>query len=244
MNKGTGALFVVKSAESEAGVQALRNEAEILQSLNSPNIVQCLGIDFTYGRNGEKTVNIFMEYMAGGSLLDVAEKFGGTLDAGVIRLYTKEILHGNGILHCDLKCNNVLLGSHGDVKLPDLGCARRVNDLKNNGNLKQSWQSIGGTPLWMAPEVLRNEGLDFATDIWSLGCMVIEMATGISNGAATLLKIACSNEKPHFPTQFFKKVLDFLAKCLERKPEKRWSAEELLNHTFISGNAKKNSTEE
>ncbi|KDO43268.1 hypothetical protein CISIN_1g042809mg [Citrus sinensis] len=241
MNKGTGALFVVKSAESEAGVQALRNEAEIRQSLNSPNI----------GRNGEKTVNIFMEYMAGGSLLDVAEKFGGTLDAGVIRLYTKEILHGNGILHCDLKCNNVLLGSHGDVKLPDLGCARRVNDLKNNGNLKQSWQSIGGTQLWMAPEVLRNEGLDFATDIWSLGCMVIEMATGrppwgdkISNAAATLLKIACSNEKPHFPTQFFKKVLDFLAKCLERKPEKRWSAEELLNHTFISGNAKKNSTEE
>lgn len=192
-----------------------------------------------------------MEYMAGGSLLDVAEKFGGTLDAGVIRLYTKEILHGNGILHCDLKCNNVLLGSHEDVKLPDLGCARRVNDLKNNGNLKQSWQSIGGTPLWMAPEVLRNEGLDFATDMWSLGCMVIEMATGrppwgdkISNAAATLLKIACSNEKPHFPTQFFKKVLDFLAKCLERKPEKRWSAEELLNHTFISGNAKKNSTEE
>lgn len=182
--------------------------------------------------------------MAGGSLLDVAEKFGGTLDAGVIRLYTKEILHGNGILHCDLKCNNVLLGSHEDVKLPDLGCARRVNDLKNNGNLKQSWQSIGGTPLWMAPEVLRNEGLDFATAIWSLGCMVIEMATGISNGAATLLKIACSNEKPHFPTQFFKKVLDFLAKCLERKPEKRWSAEELLNHLFISGNAKKNSTEE
>lgn len=47
MNKGTGALFVVKSAESEAGVQALRNEAEILQSLNSPNIVQCLRIDFT-----------------------------------------------------------------------------------------------------------------------------------------------------------------------------------------------------
>lgn len=135
--------------------------------------------------------------------------------------------------------------------MADLGCARRVNDLKNNGNLKQSWQSIGGTPLWMAPEVLRNEGLDFAADIWSLGCMVIEMATGrapwgnkISNAAATLLKIACSNEKPHFPTQFSKKGFDFLAKCLERKPEKRLSAEELLNHPFISGNAKKNSTEE
>ncbi|KAJ4717562.1 Pkinase domain-containing protein [Melia azedarach] len=252
MNKATGALFVVKSAYSEAGVQALRDEAEILESLNSPYVVGCMGRDFLTGRNGEETLHVFMEYMAGGTLSNVAENFG-VLDAEVIRLYTREILHGlkylheNGNVHCDLKCKNVLLGLNGNVKLADFGCARRINDSKKGRNF---WQSIGGTPLWMAPEVLRNEGLDFASDIWSLGCIVIEMATGkypwgdnISNPVAAVLKIACSNEKPQFPSHFSKEGLDFLAKCLERNPKRRWSAGELLNHPFITGNEMRNSTE-
>ncbi|KAJ0091160.1 hypothetical protein Patl1_14284 [Pistacia atlantica] len=250
MNKSTGSLFVVKSAVSDAGVEALQNEASILESLDSPYIVQCLGRDFLKERNGRQTLDIFMEYMTEGSLSDVAEKFGGTLDSEVVRLYTREILHGlkflhgNGIVHCDLKCKNVLLKSNGNVKLADFGCAR-------NGDLTTfSWQSVGGTPLWMAPEVLRNEGLDFASDIWSLGCLVIEMATGrlpwgdkISNLLTAVLKIACSSEKPQFPADFPEAGLDFLEKCLERNPKERWTAEELLNHPFISQNFVKNPSE-
>ncbi|KAK4339863.1 hypothetical protein RND71_041325 [Anisodus tanguticus] len=148
MDKATGGLFVLKSADSEAGLKCLENEVEILENLDSPHIVQfhCSA--------------------------DVAEKFGGSLDEEVICLYTKRILQGlkylheNGIVHCDLKCKNILLGTSGEIKLADFGGAKRINDIKVTGstNTKSLSKSIGGTPLWMAPEILRNEGLDFAAD--------------------------------------------------------------------------------
>ncbi|XP_022762710.1 mitogen-activated protein kinase kinase kinase 17-like [Durio zibethinus] len=254
MNKATGALFVVKSAVSCPGLQSLENEATILEGLSSPFIVQCMGKELSKDSNGDRKISIFMEYMASGSLSDVAEKFGGALDEEVIRLYTRQILcglkylHENGIVHCDLKCKNVLLGSSGHVKLTDFGCAKKLKDMKNKRGLEGSWQSVGGTPLWMAPEVLRNEGLDYASDIWSLGCTVIEMATGrppwsdeVSNPVAAILKIACSNQMPRFPSHFSREGLDFLDKCLERHPKWRWTAEELLEHPFISGKSVSNS---
>ncbi|KAK3037730.1 hypothetical protein RJ639_031101 [Escallonia herrerae] len=250
MSKATGSLFVVKSAESQAGLQSLENEVDILENLDSPHIVKCVGQE---GENGDRKFNLFMEYMAGGSLADVAEKFGGALDEGVIRLYTREILHGlkylhkNGIVHSDLKCKNVLLGLSGNIKLADFGCAKRLK----NSSSTQSCNSAGGTPLWMAPEVLRNEGLDFAADIWSLGCTIIEMATGnspwggnFSNPMAAVLKIAQCNETPELPRQFSKEGLDFLAKCLERNPRKRSMAEELLHHPFVSGKQEYRNTSE
>lgn len=248
MAKSTGALLVVKSAQSEFGLQALQNEVNILETLKSPHIVQCIGKEFSWAENGERKCNVFMEYMAGGNLLDVVDIFGGSLDEEVIALYTKEILlglkylHENGIVHCDLKCKNLLLTSSGVVKLADFGSARRIEDCKSGVGFVGSWQNIGGTPLWMAPEVLRNERLDFVSDIWSLGCAVIEMATGkppnwdveISNPMAAIMKIACGNEKPQFPRKFSETGLDFLAKCLERDYRKRWRAEELLKHPFVS----------
>ncbi|KAL2513871.1 mitogen-activated protein kinase kinase kinase 17 [Forsythia ovata] len=247
MDKATGSLFVVKFAESEAGLLSLKNEAKILESLDSPFIVKCIGKDVLCGTNGERNYYLFIEYVEGGSLADVAEKFGGALDEKVIVLYTREILQGlkylhkNGIVHSDLKCKNVLLGSSGNIKLADFGCAKRLIDLKNNQVSSQSCKGIGGTPLWMAPEVLRNEGLDFASDIWSLGCTIIEMATGrppwdgdISNPMAAVFKIACSDDIPEFPAHFSQEGLDFLQRCLERNPDKRWTVEKLLDHPFVS----------
>ncbi|MED6143121.1 hypothetical protein PIB30_003831 [Stylosanthes scabra] len=215
MNKSTGGLFVVKSAHIGAGCEALSNEVKILESLSSsPYIVQYLGTEKHQGN-----LNVFMEYMAGGSLADVAQKFGGSLDEEVVRLYTREILHGlqhlhqHGIVHCDLKCKNVLLGSSGNIKLADFGCAKR---------------------------------LDVSADIWSLGCTVIEMATGrypwageVSNPVASVLRIANGDEIPQLPTHFSKEGLDFLTRCLERDPQKRFTAEELLHHPFLSRSSRR-----
>ncbi|KAK6159670.1 hypothetical protein DH2020_003051 [Rehmannia glutinosa] len=186
IDTATGSLFVAKSARSEAGIKSLKNEANILESLNSPHIVKCIGKDISFAKNGATKYSLFFEYMAGGSLSDVLQKFGGALNEKLIRLYTREILRGlkylheNGIVHSDVKCKNVLLGASGGVKLSDFGFAKKISDENVNGNKmsSQCCNGIGGTPLWMAPEVLRNEGLDFAADIWSLGCTVIEMATG------------------------------------------------------------------
>ncbi|ESW20579.1 hypothetical protein PHAVU_006G220800 [Phaseolus vulgaris] len=233
MNKSTGSLFVVKSSNSRAGREALDEEVKILNTLNSEHIVQYLGAEEEQGK-----LNVFMEYMAGGSLADVALKFGGSLDEEVVRVYTREILHGlnylhlHGIAHCDLKCKNVLLGPPGNVKLADFGCARRVKDLV---------KSSGGTPLWMAPEVLRNESVDLSADIWSLGCTVIEMATGtppwaheVSNHIGAVLRIAHGDGIPQFPPHFSKEGLDFLSMCLQRDPSKRPTAEQLLSHPFVT----------
>ncbi|CAA2983047.1 mitogen-activated kinase kinase kinase NPK1-like [Olea europaea subsp. europaea] len=245
MDKATGSLFVIKSAETEAGLLSLENESEILEDLDSPFIVKCIGKHVSREANGERNYNLFMEYMAGGSLADVAEKFGGALDEKImLEKMGLKYLHKNGIVHSDLKCRNVLLGSLGNIKLADFGCAKRLIGLKNNKVTLQSCtcRGIGGTPLWMAPEVLRNEGLDFSADIWSLGCTVIEMATGrppwdgdILNPMAKFFKIACSNELPEFPAHFSQEGLDFLKKCLERNPGKRCTVEKLLDHPFISG---------
>ncbi|XP_019169008.1 PREDICTED: mitogen-activated protein kinase kinase kinase NPK1-like [Ipomoea nil] len=240
MNKATGGLFVVKSAESDSGLQFLESEAEILESLDSPHVVKCIGKEMC----GGKKLNLFIEYMAGGSLADVTQQFGGKLDEMVIRLYTREILlglkylHENGIVHSDLKCRNVLLSSSGDVKLADFGCSKRVKKHPNPIPLA----GVAGSPLWMAPETLRNQGgLDCASDIWSLGCTIIEMATGnlpwagkISNPVSAVLRIACSEDRPNFPSHFSQEGLDFLEKCLERDPRKRWKAEELLHHPFVN----------
>jgi mitogen-activated protein kinase kinase kinase 17/18 len=262
MNKSTGGLFVVKKAHSEAGRDALENEVNILNTLNSspsPYIVQCLGTDYDHQDN---QLHVFMEYMSGGSLADVSHKFGGSIDEDVVRVYTRQIVHGlyhlhqHGIVHCDLKCKNVLLASSGNVKLADFGCAKRV---KKNMNMNKSSSYIianGGTPLWMAPEVLlmKNDSsindesrvvVDFAAaDIWSLGCTVIEMATGrppwvdddlisISNPMAAMFKIACGDGIPQFPIHFSQEGFDFLRRCLVRDPKKRSTAQELLNHPFL-----------
>ena len=257
LSKNTGGLFVVKSAQSRSGIEALENEAEILKSLDSsPYVVQCLGTE-----KSENDLNVLMEYMPGGSLADVATKFGGSLEEEVVRLYTREILlglkylHQQGIVHCDLKCKNVLLDLTGKIKLADFGCAKRLKDMKSGGSesdcLVNCWQSVGGTPLWMAPEVLRNEKLDFKADLWSLGCTVIEMATGrppwgdeVSNPMAVVLKIAFGNDKPQLPSHMSKEGLDFLTRCLERDPKLRWTTEELLSHPFVSRNSSRPCEEE
>lgn len=249
MNKSTGGLFVVKSAESQAALDFLENEANILGNLNSPHIVKCIGREKLEGVNGVRKLNLFIEYMAGGSLADIADKFEGVLDERMVRLYTREILkglvylHSNGVVHCDLKCKNVLLSSSGNIKLADFGCAKRLNGSMTTSSSMESSESICGTPLWMAPEVMRKEGVDYAADIWSLGCTVIEMATGkppkwgdqISNPMAAVYKIAHSNEMPKFPAGFSKEGLDFLHKCFERNTKKRWTSENLLQHPFVCG---------
>ncbi|KAF9608503.1 hypothetical protein IFM89_009869 [Coptis chinensis] len=247
MNTCTGELFAMKSSFGTT-FRALENEANILEKLSSPYIIQCLGREVSNEAHGEQKLNVFMEYMAGGTLLDIAEKFGYDLNESVIRVYARDILkgldylHENGIVHCDLKCKNVLLGSTGNIKLADFGSAKRLGSSKAEGEAKTSSQPISGTPLWMAPEVLRKEGLDFASDIWSLGCTIIEMVTGrppwgheTLNPMASILKIASSNEVPPFPTKLSKVGLDFLDKCLQRDPKMRYTTQELLAHPFITG---------
>ncbi|KAI3704109.1 hypothetical protein L1987_74322 [Smallanthus sonchifolius] len=119
INKSNDSLFVVKSSDSHEWNQSLENEANILEALDSPHIVRCHGKHVSCGEKGHSKINLFVEYMAVGSLSDVMEKLEGKLDEQVIRVYTREILiglkylHDIGIVHGDVKCQNNSLGELG-----------------------------------------------------------------------------------------------------------------------------------
>ncbi|GLJ08689.1 hypothetical protein SUGI_0093760 [Cryptomeria japonica] len=236
ISKPNAHLFAVKT--SSTCTSSLENEYNLLKSLDSPYVVQCLGKEYSI-QNGVGVYNLFMEYMPGGSIGDLLTKFGGKLDEAVIRSYTRGILlgiqylHRQGIVHCDIKGKNVLVGSKG-VKLADLGSAKRIS-----GKEEEGW-NLRGTPLWMAPEVVNQVEQGPASDIWSLGCTVVEMATGKPpwgsslHPLAAMYRIGFTEELPEMPQSLSPQGQDFVEKCLRRDPGQRWTSEQLLGHPFLS----------
>jgi serine/threonine protein kinase len=123
--------------------------------------------------------------MSGGSLHSILSEFG-SLDEEVIAVYTRQILEGltylhkRHIIHRDIKGANILITNTGVVKLSDFGCSKTLNGLSTptGAAMDASFRRIKGTIPFMAPEVIRQTGHGRKSDIWSVGCVVIEMATG------------------------------------------------------------------
>ncbi|KAL5573374.1 hypothetical protein UlMin_022971 [Ulmus minor] len=234
-SSSSGQLFAVKSAELSQS-DSLKREQKILSSLSNSNIVSYLGHDVTTEKD-KSWFNLFVEYLPGGSLVDEIRSRGGRIEESLIGYYTGKIvqgldyLHSIGLVHCDIKGRNILVGEEGP-KIADFGCAKWV-DLEN------SPATISGTPMFIAPEAARGEEQGFASDIWSLGCTIIEMATGgppwknVSDPVSVLYQIAYSGKLPEFPSFLSDQAKDFLGKCLRRNPEDRWTASQLLKHPFI-----------
>lgn len=234
----SGDVFAVKSIELERS-ELLQREQRILSSLGCPQIVGYIGSDVT-NEDGKLMYNIFMEYVPGGTLTDAIQKEGGRLDESAIRSHTRSILkgleylHSKGLVHCDIKGRNVLVGQEG-AKIADLGCARWVEELGG----KASRVPIAGTPVFMSPEVARGDEQGFPADVWALGCTVIEMATGrppwldFTHPASALYRIAFSSDVPEFSNFLSEEGKDFLGKCLRREPEERWTTDQLLKHPFL-----------
>ena len=127
-----------------------------------------------------------------------------------------------------------MVDNNGICKLADFGASKRLDLLKNTAE-----QSLKGTPYWMAPEVIRQAGYGRQADIWSVGCTVIEMATGkppfsnFTTHVAVLFHIAVSKEPPPFPPNLSEVGAEFLSMCFRHEPRERPSARSLLRHPFI-----------
>ncbi|GLJ38610.1 hypothetical protein SUGI_0787220 [Cryptomeria japonica] len=243
MDKASGELLAVKSIECKEerkeDLLAMENEISILKKLDSPWIVKYLGENYS-DDGGVYRRNLLMEYMAGGSIADNLQRFGGPLEESVIRIYARDILkgieylHSQGIVHSDIKGKNVLVGDSG-VKLADFGSAKVMSNERENSKVE-----LSGTLLWMAPEVVNQVERGPPCDIWSLGCTVVEMATGrppwtnISQPLVAMYKIGCSDELPEFPKTLSAQGHDFLQKCFHRDPKQRWTSTQLLTHPFVS----------
>ncbi|KAJ4725126.1 putative Mitogen-activated protein kinase kinase kinase [Melia azedarach] len=236
----SGKLVAVKSTELSRSL-FLQREQSLLSKISCPYVAKYLGFSVT-NENNKPTYNLCMEYMPGGTLYDEIQRHGGRLDERMTRLYTYQILQGlnylhvNGIAHCDIKSQNVLMGKDG-AKIADLGCAKFVEEVEGNASFPTS--AFSGTPLFMAPEVARREEQGFAADIWAVGCTVIEMATGtnpwpeLTDPVSALYKIGFSSDSPEIPGWLSGNGKDFLRKCLKRDPKERLTAKELLEHPFL-----------
>ncbi|KAK9767274.1 mitogen-activated protein kinase kinase kinase [Basidiobolus ranarum] len=243
LNAVTGEMIAVKqvdvpnmyqSVRQQKAVATLYAEIDLLKNLEHENIVQYLGFEVT-----ENTINIFLEYVPGGTISS-ALAIHGALPVNVIKSFVKqtllalEHLHERKILHRDIKGANILVDTDGVCKISDFGISKKNDD--RIAYASDSRMSLQGSVFWMAPEVIKNNGYSAKVDIWSLGCLLIEMWSGHRpwlefNEIATMWKLG-TMQGPPYPENLTDDARDFLDKCLTIDPDERPTASELLAHPF------------
>ena len=223
------------SNNNSQSLSSIEGEIEILSKLNHKNIVKYY--DSSQSKNHLK---IFFEYCECGSIAKMLSNYK-SFNEKIIRKYTKEMLegleylHAHSIIHRDIKGANILVDRNGICKLSDFGGAKIIKeDFEKTTTMR-------GTPNWMAPEVIKyNENTRFS-DIWSVGCTVIEMINGeppfsnIKNPFKVLFHIINCKEPPQIPKNCSFNLQHFIYSCLKINPWERLNVCQLLTHPFIIG---------
>ncbi|KAJ7293506.1 kinase-like domain-containing protein [Mycena rebaudengoi] len=233
LNVTNGELMAVKQIEV---VEALKFESETLKNLEHPNVVQYLGFEET-----PKNLNVFLEYVPGGTIGSSLSKHG-RFSNEVTKWFTLQILagleyiHSTGILHRDLKGDNILVEPSGVCKISDFGISKK-EDMKG-----QAFTELRGTVYWRAPEVIdsRKKGYDSKVDIWSLGCVVHEMWSGErpwqgQELVSVMLQLYKDKQPPPLPNDVALSdlALDFRRTCFAMNPRDRPTARALQSHPYL-----------
>ncbi|CAF3746967.1 unnamed protein product [Rotaria sp. Silwood1] len=218
-------------------VKILECEINIYKQLNHERIVRYHGAVRT-----EDYLQIFMEYMTGGSVREQILNYGA-LTEQLTKKYTKQILEGliylhkNRFIHRDIKCANILRDISGNIKLADFGTSRRLIAITNQN---QPDSGTIGTAHWTAPEIIQGSIFGRKADIWSLGCTVVEMLTtgppwqNLQPIAAIFHIATCDKPQYQLPDNVSSSAREFIDTCLTKDYHQRPTAEDLINHAFLS----------
>jgi serine/threonine protein kinase len=154
-------------------LQMIESEIDLLKNLWHGNIVKYIGFVKT-----AECLNIILEYCENGSLHSICKAYG-KFPENLVGVYMTQVLqglhylHDQGVIHRDIKGANILTTKDGTVKLADFGVSTST---LASGQDKEA--QVVGTPYWMAPEIIQLSGASSASDIWSVGCTVIELLQG------------------------------------------------------------------
>lgn len=250
----TGELLAVKQVETpspgtnsqndhrkKSMIDALKREISLLRDLRHPNIVQYLGCS-----SSPEYLNIFLEYVPGGSVQTMLNSYGA-LPEPPVRSFTRQILtglsylHGKEIIHRDIKGANILVDNKGTIKISDFGISKKLEatNILNGANNNKHRPSLQGSVFWMAPEVVKQTSYTRKADIWSLGCLVVEMMTGTHpfpdcTQLQAIFKIGGAKAAPTIPDYASEEAQNFLSQTFELDHTKRPSADELMLHPFLT----------
>ncbi|EFA86693.1 putative protein serine/threonine kinase [Heterostelium album PN500] len=221
-------------------LQGIMNEIDLLKNLNHTNIVKYIRYVKT-----KECLYIVLEYVENGSLSSIIKKFGKFPET-LVCVYIRQVLEGlvylheQGVVHRDIKGANILTTKEGKIKLADFGVATKFDDLQA--------ASVVGTPYWMAPEIIELNGATTKSDIWSVGCTVIELLTGAPPyydlGPMPALFRIVQDDCPPLPEGISPALKDWLMQCFQKDPNLRISAQKLLKHKWILAAKKKQELEE
>jgi eukaryotic-like serine/threonine-protein kinase len=226
-------------AKKPPALERFRREARAASALNHPNICTIYEVDEQANR-----AFIAMEYLdgvtlrshIGGKPLPLAE----ILKLGIQIAQALEAAHAEGIIHRDIKPANIFVTKRGQAKVLDFGLAKLVpkgvagGDAESGGDSSEPTSIAGiisGTPSYMSPEQVRGDDLDPRTDIFSLGLVLYEMATGrqafsgatggvIIEAVLTRAPVPVSGVNPEIPA----KLEEIIGKALHKDREQRYSS--------------------
>lgn len=211
----------------DAARARFRREALALSRLNHPNVCTI----YEVGEAGGQTF-LVMEYVEGQVLWALTSS--RALSSDLVLQYGLQLAdalahaHARGVVHRDLKSTNVMLTAEGHVKVLDFGLAKRVNDADDvTRAAATAIGTIVGTLSYMAPEVLRGQQGGAASDVWSLGVLLYEMASGrlpFSGGTAFEVSAAILHgSAPDLAEEAASVVEPIIARCLEKEPSRRYA---------------------
>lgn len=246
LNLTSGQMVAIKrirlSGMKEKEVCDVMREVELLKRLSHPGIVKYEGM-----KRDEHYLNIILEFVENGSLGQTLKAFG-KFNERLVASYVAKILeglhylHSEGVVHCDLKAANILSTKNGNIKLSDFGVSlnmKAVEHFAHRASMGKTSKAneIAGTPNWMAPEIIKLSGASPASDIWSLGCTIIELITGkppysdVPNSMTVLFRVV---EDPMPPIPDTSPELEhFLKQCFIKEPTDRPSAAMLWEHDWV-----------